>query len=415
MNFYVQEENIIATDLNLSNSFKSSSKEEALNTRGKIFFLAEKNPKYFRRCFLMDSSSSLPYDKEDLNVLRTNSMLNSDYSYFNKLIEEKTVVFLNSAYNNWTDLLNKKQINRKWKVNVIGLGDVGGTLVTGLRLMGGDVLSSIGIYDKDESKVNRWYFESNAILDINFPDAPFVFPLEEKDLFNCDMFIFCVSVGVPKVGKEHKDVRLAQLEGNSKIVSYYAKLARKNNFKGVFSVVSDPVDLLCKVAFNESNKDDKDEFDFNGLGSDQIRGYGLGVMNGRAAFYAKEKDILKNYNEEGRAFGPHGEGLIIVNSVENYDENISNLLTDLTKKANLDVRKTGFKPYIAPALSSGSLSILATIRGQWHYSTNFLGGTFMGSKNKYGLYGAEFETYNFNETLFNKLKNTYDYLNSIYF
>ena len=34
-------------------------------------------------------------------------------------------------------------------------------------------------------------------------------------------------------------------------------MARDNSFKGIFGVISDPVDLLCKVAFLESNKDKK--------------------------------------------------------------------------------------------------------------------------------------------------------------
>jgi len=37
------------------------------------------------------------------------------------------------------------------------------------------------------------------------------------------------------------------------------------------------------------------------------------------------------------------------------------------------VRKTGFKPFVGPALSSGSYPIIATLSGKWHYSATFLG------------------------------------------
>lgn len=63
---------------------------------------------------------------------------------------------------------------------------------------------------------------------------------------------------------------------------------QKQNFKGIFAVVSDPVDLLCRAAFIESNKNPDGTFNFSGLSSDKIFGYGLGVMYARAAYYAEK-------------------------------------------------------------------------------------------------------------------------------
>ena len=45
--------------------------------------------------------------------------------------------------------------------------------------------------------------------------------------------------------------------------------------------------------------------------------------------------------------------------------------------ANLAVRELGFKPYVAPAMSSGAISLLLTLRGEWHYGLVFLGGVFL--------------------------------------
>lgn len=42
---------------------------------------------------------------------------------------------------------------KKWRVNVLGLGDVGGTLLTGLRLMGHGTIGEIGIFDLDVNVV----------------------------------------------------------------------------------------------------------------------------------------------------------------------------------------------------------------------------------------------------------------------
>ena len=94
---------------------------------------------------------------------------------------------------------------------------------------------------------------------------PPVNPLKKEELFHCHMFIFCASKGIPPVGSDIQDVRMAQFESNSKIIKEYAIMAREMRFKGVFAVVSDPVDLLCKVAFLESNKDENGNYDFKGI------------------------------------------------------------------------------------------------------------------------------------------------------
>ena len=51
-------------------------------------------------------------------------------------------------------------------------------------------------------------------------------------------------------------------------------------------MVSDPVDPLCKAAFLASSKNEQGELDYMGLAPEQVKGYGLGVMNARALFYA---------------------------------------------------------------------------------------------------------------------------------
>lgn len=89
---------------------------------------------------------------------------------------------------------------------------------------------------------------------------------------------------------------------------------------------------------------------------------------------------MQSFLTEGRAFGPHGNDLVIANSIEHYDDALSKELTELTITANLKTRALGFKPYIAPALSSGTISLLLTLQGKWHYSSNYLGGVYLGAK-----------------------------------
>jgi hypothetical protein len=421
LHYYKHNKSLLITKQNLGDNFKSITESVAQEHQDHILIINLLEPAKSRRSFSTSDSDLLFNLKEDLNILKIGTPHEDAILpiWLSDKIKNNPATVVNSNYPNWWDILNRLMPNqsnslKKWKVNVIGLGDVGGTLVTGLRLLGGDVISAIGIYDKDENKIKRWEFEAAQILSPSTANYPEIVPLNENQLFDCDMFVFCVSVGVPEVGKEQQDVRLIQFDGNSKIVGIYAKLARKVGFKGIFAVVSDPVDLLCKAAFNESNKNDCGQFDFLGLASDQIRGYGLGVMNARACYYAKKTEELKHYLDGGRAFGPHGEGLIIADSIEKYNEELSNWITSRTKVANLDVRATGFKPYVAPALSSGALSLLATIKGEWHYSATFIGGTFFGAKNRLTESGIELERNDLPDPLFNKLIDTYNYLRSIY-
>jgi len=395
--------------------FLSIDEDFCKNYTGKIFALTSINCEASRRSFIVSNENLLFLDKEDLSILKSSNKTNKTIPIWLKnAIKEKRVISLNTNYPNFLDAVTYPT-PQKWRINVVGLGDVGATLLTGLKLLGHDAISSLGIYDKDSKKMDRLNFELSQILSCEGKENNLsITPLKEEDLFNCDMFVFCVSVGIPPIGKEQKDVRLVQFDGNRKILKVYGQMARDAKFKGVFAVVSDPVDLLCKSLFVDSNRNKDDTLDFQGLVPEQIRGYGLGVMNGRAAYYSTLREDTKNYLQEGRAFGPHGEGLIIANSIENFNESASDFLTEKTKAANLEVRATGFKPYIAPALSSGALSILDTIKGNFHYSSNFIGGTYMGCKNKFLNGCTENEILDLPVKLMNRLEHTYNLLNELY-
>jgi malate/lactate dehydrogenase len=411
MFYYLYKEKLLISRekyYNLKEIFES----EAKIYKGMIFALISLSPESSRRSFSVSHENFLFLKEEDLNLLvKPITPIVTIPQWLKDAILSNRVTSLNTDFPNWEDVLIYKE-PKKWRINVVGLGDVGGTLLTGLKLLGVEKIQSLGLYDKDENRVERYKFELSQILspDMKESSIDIISISEEEDVFDCDMFVFCVSVGVPAALKEGEDVRLLQFKGNAKIISHYAALARKESFKGLFIVVSDPVDLLCKAAFTASNKDSAGNSDYKGLAPEQIRGYGLGVMNARACYYASQKSSTKHYMHEGRAFGPHGEGLIIADSIVNYNEVLSDALTHSTKTANLEVRSTGFKPYIAPALSSGSLSILATINSQWHYSATFIGGTFMGCKNRLLPSGTELETLDLNEVLLCKLNSTYKLL-----
>lgn len=285
-------------------------------------------------------------------------------------------------------------------VNILAMGDVGATLLLGLKIMGSELIDTIGIFDVNEKVTARYEMEMNQIgSPFGGIPMPKVKILSEDELFNCDMFVFCASRAVPPIGTDG-DVRMMQLEANGEIASHYGSMAKEKNFQGIFAVVSDPVDPLCKKVLRSSE-----------LLPGQVRGYGLGVMNKRAEYFAKKDSRFESYLTEGRAFGPHGSDLIIANSIENYEDEISKELTSLTVEANLRVRELGFKPYIAPAISSGAISLILTLRGEWNYSSVYLGdekdGAFLGIRNRIRGEKTEIEDIPLPYELYDRIEKAY--------
>ena len=380
-----------------------------------IYYLVEGDPILGRGSFKVNAPGQLlaPHSLEVLDASRL-PQLELDEA-LSAALDAGQLTAVNTARLGWESILTAAPNTGKKRVHILAIGDVGSTLLTGLKLLGGDMISTIGICDLSDQITARWEFEMGQInlpWDYNaFPDVEVVKP---ENLFDCDVFVFVASKGIPPVGSQVKDVRMAQFENNAAIVKTYARMARKANFQGLWCAVSDPVDPLAKTAYLESNKDEDGNWDGKGLRPEQVQGYGLGVMNARAAYFAKRDEKLSSFLTEGRSFGPHGTGLFIANSLENYNEEISQELTHKTVTANLVMREIGFKPYVAPALSSGALSILLTLRGEWHCGSVFLDGIFMGCKNRYTPAGVETELLpHIPDPLFAHIQEAADHLKTI--
>ncbi len=356
-----------------------------------IFFLADGDPVSGRGIFKAAHPGQL-VQPNSLNVLDASRLpeLPLDETLSAALANGRLSV-VNSGRPGWEQMLEDQQPGKK-RVNILAIGDVGSTLLMGLKLLGGDVISRIGICDISDKLTARWEFEMGQVsLPWDYDAFPEVTVVTPENLFDCDVFVFAASKGIPPVGSAVKDVRMAQFESNAELVRHYAREARRQGFSGLWAAVSDPVDPLAKTAYLESNLKENGEWDGLGLLPEQVQGYGLGVMNARAAYFAKRDSRFASFLKDGRTFGPHGEGLWAANSISDYDNNLSRELTELTKTANLRMRELGFKPYAAPALSSGALSLLQTLRGEWHCGSVFLDGVYMGCKNRYTPAGIETE------------------------
>jgi malate/lactate dehydrogenase len=382
-------------------SYKKVEDQEAIQNAEHLFYLVKLDVNNSKKTYSVSSVEDFFIKNEDLSVLCKQDV-NIEKKFYEMLINTKKIKAVNTSYKNYEECFNI-DIKKKHKINVFALGDVGSTLLMGLRLLGENSIEEIGIYDINEMVANRWFYEINQITDpFNYDNYPKVKIVDKNSLFDCDMFVFCASLGIPAVGSVVKDVRMEQFKRNKELVKEYAILAEQKQFKGIFAVVSDPVDPLCRVVCENSN-----------LSPERIKGYGLGVMNARAMFYADMHEKFSQYKKEGRAFGPHGSDLIIADNIENYKDDLSCELTDLVVNANIEVRKFGFKPYVAPAMSSAAISIMYTLEGKWHYSSVYIGGVYFGCKNRLSAYGTEIERINMPAKLYERLLASYQRLKEI--
>ncbi len=287
------------------------------------------------------------------------------------------------------------------RVTLAGLGDVGGTVATALVLLGRQV-AEIGIYDFYEPLCRRYELELNQVLSTeDGRTMPRVVIRRPEELFDCDVFLFTASRGVPPVGSQVGDVRMAQLEANRALLAPYARQAREAGFTGLFCQISDPVDQLARHAFLESNRDASGRWDGAGLLPEQVQGYGLGVMEARARYFARKRGL----DEAAVAvFGPHGQQLVAANDPgDGYDDGVSRALTEDTVTANLAVRELGFKPYIAPGLSSAAISVLATVSGRWHAGAVPMDGAYFGCRSRMTARGLQLDRRPLHPQLFRRI------------
>lgn len=382
------------------------------------WFLTDRPARSCRAAFCVSAPRQLTAEREDVRFLdpaRISGEQPELPEEFLRKISARQLTAVNVRHPGWRRAAEfcRPRPGRK-RVHILAVGDVGSTLLTALKLTGGDCIKTIGICDLNENTVRRWVAEMSQIsAPWDYDAFPNVEAVDLERLFACDVFVFIATKSIPAVGSGIRDVRMAQFEANRSIVEQYARQARKENYRGLFAVMSDPVDPLCKAAWLASNQDENGVWDGLGLLPEQVQGFGLGVMNARAAALARQNPAYRAFLEDGRSFGPHGSGLVIADSVRNYDDAVSRALTREVVEANLRIRELGFKPYVAPAISSGAIQLLLLLRGQWHCGSVYLGGVWFGCRNRYTPAGVETEALALPDALFARLEETEGILRNI--
>lgn len=323
------------------------------------------------------------------------------------IVREVGACALNTAFARCFDVLSSFLRPKRGglRINVAGLGDVGGTLLTGLVLLDGPV-GTLGVFDFYRPLMERYRLELNQVL----PTAegrvmPRVVPVGEDAVLDCDALLFAASKGVPPVGSAVQDVRMVQYAANRELLRVYARRARDEGFRGMFCQISDPVDQLARYVFLESNRDETGRLDFKGLLPEQVRGFGLGVMEARARFAASERGMDFSM---GTVYGPHGKDLIAANDPgAGYDGVLSRQIGEAAATANLAVRELGFKPYIAPGLSSAAISVLAMLKGAEHAAAVPLDGAYFGCHSRLTRFGPRLKRMELHPELLERIRQVH--------
>ena len=256
--------------------FCLAAEEEALFPRGAemcgevfapLVFLVRRDPLRARGLYPIRDLSELD-EPEGIGCLTPSSPAEGELAAF---VRAHGAGVLNAAFSRAFSILQAWSAAKKdgLVLTLVGLGDVGGTALLALKLLGRE-LAKIQIFDPNRAQCRRYEMELNQVLSADGRTLPEVVICEEQDLFRCDLFAFTASRGVPGLDSKAQDVRMAQYEANRAMVGSYTRMARQADFTGLFCQISDPVDHLSRSVFLQSNQKETGEFDFAGLLPEQV-------------------------------------------------------------------------------------------------------------------------------------------------
>lgn len=229
-----------------------------------LVFLVRRDPLRSRGLFAVTVLDEV-FEAETAGVLLPPAQGTTPAEPLREFVAANGACVLNTAFSAAFSVLERwhRKRTQPLRVTLVGLGDVGGTLLLALKLLGRE-LGELRIYDPNAAQCRRYELELNQVLPLDHPLPP-VTVCTEDTLFDCDLLLFTASRGVPPVGSGVADVRLAQYEKNRAMLRSYAAMAREAHFTGLFCQISDPVDPLACAVFRESNRNAAGEFDGCGL------------------------------------------------------------------------------------------------------------------------------------------------------
>lgn len=176
-----------------------------------LVFLVRRDPLRSRGLFAVTVLDEV-FEAETAGVLLPPAQGTTPAEPLREFVAANGACVLNTAFSAAFSVLERwnRERTEPLRVTLVGLGDVGGTLLLALKLLGRE-LGELRIYDPNAAQCRRYELELNQVLPLDHPLPP-VTVCTEDTLFDCDLLLFTASRGVPPVGSGVADVRLAQYE-----------------------------------------------------------------------------------------------------------------------------------------------------------------------------------------------------------
>ena len=167
----------------------------AETAKGQPIFLYRRPPESGRAAFSATALSQLTAAREDVSWLDSRRVAVTQAPPI-EAAEWLTggLRAVNFDHPRWRELAAWQPKAGRKRVHILAIGDVGSTIAMGLKLLGGDTVSAIGICDINEAATKRWEFELNQVtLPWQYDAMPTVEIIPQERLFDCDAFLFVAS------------------------------------------------------------------------------------------------------------------------------------------------------------------------------------------------------------------------------
>lgn len=177
------------------------------------------------------------------------------------------------------------------KIIIIGAGHVGAAVAHSLVVRGlGD---EIGVLDLNEKKAYGEVLDLQHALPYTANSAQQLFVADYEDTKDADIIVFALH-SEKAVYNDSTD-RLSLLAENAKEAKAVAKSAHAAGFKGVYIVISNPVDIITRIVQEHS-----------GLPVNQVLGTGTLLETSRLKSILSQKLDVNPKVVDGFAIGEHG-------------------------------------------------------------------------------------------------------------
>ena len=146
MYYYKYKDKFLFSKIHIE-ELEKTTEDQIMDCQDTIYFLNSMDPFSSRRGFMVKSPSQLEKSNEGLEILQTDDNDSPIPDWIGKRIKDGNIKAINVSFPKWKEELD--DLPSHWRINVIALGDVGSTLLIGLRLLGSNMTIGCLLYTSD--------------------------------------------------------------------------------------------------------------------------------------------------------------------------------------------------------------------------------------------------------------------------